>query len=513
MISLVTTSAALLLSGIALSINCSASEPFGQERTGIPEEIAPVEAPFRMANLQRPLFPDREFNIRNYGAVPGRNTSVTGEIAAAIGDCHEAGGGRVVIPEGDWLSGAIHLKSNVNLYIAEGATLYFTDNLEEYLPTVLVRHAGVEAFNYSPLIYARDVKNIAITGRGVFVGNWEFWRDWAIKAQGSVHHGDRVKEAAKPLEERYFGKGAGLEGMRPHFVEIWHAYNVLIEGPTFKDGPMWNIHLVYSQNIIVRDISVLSLPTHNGDGIVVDSSNDVLIEYVHLETSDDAVVIKSGMNEDGRLIDVPAQRVVVRNFTARDVRTGSGGIVFGSETSGGINDIYVHDAYFDGSDRGIRFKSGHGRGSYVTDIYIRNITMKNVRNEAINFNLYYAKSEETTKNAQPRFRNIFIRDVYADGADEAINGSGLPGQPIRNVHIENATFRNMNKGVVFREIDGLYLNNIAIQTSGTPLRLVDVYNVEINGISLSGEHPHLIIEGNSEKVSRDGEALTTNNPS
>lgn len=498
----------LILSGLAWAVISFSTMAQGiQEKAGIPYEIAPLEAPFRMPDLQRHRFPDREFDIRDFGAVAGGETSVTNAIAGAITACHRAGGGKVVIPEGEWLTGAIHLKSNINLHIVEGATVYFTENLEEYLPTVLVRHAGVEAYNYSPLIYAQGVKNIAITGRGVFDGNWEFWRDWAIEAQGEVHHRNRIEEAAKPLEERNFGKGAGREGMRPHFVELWNADNVLIEGPTFRNGPMWNIHLVYSQNIIVRDISVLSLPTHNGDGIVVDSSSDVLIEYVHLETSDDAVVIKSGLNEDGRLIDIPTRRVVVRNFTARYVRTGSGGIVFGSETSGGIHDIYVHDAYFEGSDRGIRFKSGPGRGSYVTDIFIHDITLKNVSNEVMNFHLDYGGAEHQ-KSAQPRFRNIFISNIDADGANEAINGAGMQGQPIRNVRIENSTFRNMNHGATFKEIDGLYLNNIEIHTSGTPLKFVDVYNVEMNGISLSGEQPHLIIDGNSKKIKRDGTLLT-----
>jgi len=152
-----------------------------------------------------------------------------------------------VIPEGEWLTGAIHLKSNVNLHAAEGAYVHFIEDLEAYLPVVLVRHEGVEAYNYSPLIYARDVENVAITGKGVFDGKWPFWQKWAVAAQGSVSHGNRDHAATLPLEQRDCGKGAGKEGMSPNFVVMLNAKNVLVEGPTFKDGPMWNIHPVYCE--------------------------------------------------------------------------------------------------------------------------------------------------------------------------------------------------------------------------------------------------------------------------
>ena len=473
----------------------------------IPAEIAPIRAPFRVADLKRPVFPERECNITDYGGRTGDEFSNTQAIADAIEACYDAGGGTVLIPEGRWVTGAIHMKSNINLHVAKGAYVQFAEDLEEFLPPVHVRHEGVEAYNYSPLIYAAHVENIAITGPGIFDGRWDFWRAWAIEAQGEVAHRDRVAEAPKPLDERYFGKGAGRDGMRPNFLVTFHSENILVEGPTFKDGPMWNLHFVYSQNIIVRNTSVLSLPTHNGDGIVIDSSNDVLIEYVYLETSDDAVVIKSGLNEDGRLIDIPSQRIVVRNFIARDVRTGSGGIVFGSETSGGINDVYVHSAHFDGSDRGIRFKSGPGRGSYVSDIFIRDITLRNVTNEAINFNLYYSIDAEPEIMANPRFRNIFISNIHADGAREAIHGAGLPGQVIRNVRISNAYFENMESGATFRKIDGLHLDNIKIESKGTPLKLIDVHNVNLNNVMLHGEEPSLVIEGDSKRILRDGNEL------
>jgi polygalacturonase len=490
--------------------NESASIPASPGTGDVPKEIAPITAPFRMPALQRPEFPDRVFDIREFGAKPGGKIKNTEAIAAAIKACNEAGGGKVLIPEGEWLTGAIHLKSRVNLHVAEGAVVHFSEDPKDYLPVVLVRHEGVEAHNYSPLIYAPHAENIAITGKGTFDGKFEFWRDWAVAAQGEIHHRDRVEASMIPLEERKFGKGASRDGMRPNFFVAWHAKNILVEGPTFKNGPMWNLHFVYSENIIVRDTVVDSYITHNGDGIVIDSSKHVLIEYVLLRTSDDAVVIKSGLNEDGRIIDMPSQKIVVRNFTARDVRTGSGGIVFGSETSGGIHDVYVHNAYFEGTDRGIRFKTGPGRGSYVTDIHVDNVRMKNVSRECINFNLYYSLDAQPKRGALPRMRNIFISNISADSAATAIHGEGLETEWIRNVRIENAVFKSMKRGALFKRIDGLTLTNVEIQSSGTPLTLADVYNVQLNRVSLAGKEPHTVIEGaETAKVFRDGAPLKT----
>src|SRR5699024_10919253 len=312
------------------------------------------------------------------------------------------------------LSGPIHLMSNINLQVAGGAAVYFSEDKEDYLPVVRQRFEGVEAYNYSPMIYAFKLKNVAVTGKGTLDGQGDHWWEWA---EGK-DFGERTEVTKVPLSRRKYGKGAGLEGMRPHFMIFWKSENILVEGITLKDSPMWNVHLLYSNKAIVRDVTVNSLRAPNGDGVVLDSSSDVLVEYNHFQTGDDAVVLKSGVNEEALKIDIPTQNIVVRNFEARNVRTGSGGIVFGSETSGGIKNVYVHDAHFEGTDRGIRFKTERGRGNVIENIYIRDITMKDIESQAINFNSYYSGPGIT--GPAPAIRNIDIRNIQIDGVPEPI---------------------------------------------------------------------------------------------
>jgi unsaturated rhamnogalacturonyl hydrolase len=451
----------------------------------IPFEIAPIRAPFEMPQLKRPEFPDRTFDIRDYGAVEckweaEKQHKSSEAINKAITACYQAGGGIVLIPAGDWITGAIHLKSNVNLHIASGATVHFSNDLDDYLPLVHVRVEGVECYNYSPLIYAPHAVNIAITGKGTLHGHGRWWWSWFKKN----HRSDRLKASKVPFKERPYGKGAGLEGLRPSFIMPWKSKNILIEGVTLIESPMWNVHPVYSENIIVRGITIDSLDSPNGDGINPDSCKNVLIEYNYLQTGDDAVTIKSGFNEDGLNIGIPCENIVVRNFIARDVRTGSGGIVFGSETSGGIRNVYVHDAYFEGCDRGIRFKTARGRGNIVENIYICNVQIKDTKYSPINVNSYY---ERDAIGKSPLFRNIFIQDVQVDGARTAVEMTGLPEKWIENIDIRDAVFKNVDSGADFHRVKELSLENVTIYSKGRPIELEDVFEVAIKKVQLKGE--------------------------
>lgn len=489
----------------AQDIEPQVPDPRSMDEVEVPEQIAPVEAPFRMPAFERPTFPDAVFDIRDYGAEPGRDTDDSDAIDKAIAACAEEGGGQVLIPAGDWRSGPIHLESHVNLHVAEGATVHFKQKMQAYLPPVLVREEGVLARNLSPLIYARNAENIAITGEGTFDGKWPFWKEWAEGRDG----GDRVQASPKPLSERDYGLAGDAAGIRPNFVVLVNCRDILIEGPSFVDSPMWNLHPVFCENVIIRDVTIDN-QSHNGDGIIPDSTKNVLIEYVTLRTGDDAVVMKSGLNEEGRLIDVPTRNVVVRNLTATDVITGSGGVVFGSETSGGIHDIYVNNAYFEGTDKGIRFKTAPKRGAYVAGIYIENVRMQNIRGPAINFNLHYSEGgSQSGRFAAPRLRDIQINDVHVSGAEQAFRGLGAADQWIRNVSLADAVFKNVEEGIKLERIDGLTLGNIAVSSEATPLHLKSVYNVRLDNLELEGEEPKLRIES-GERVYRDGSRLPRN---
>lgn len=476
-------------------VTLAGTDLFAQERD-ISKEIEPIDPPFAMAELERPGFPDTTFNIRDFGARPMQEDSSfknTEAIHRAIEAAHNIGGGSVLIPKGAWLTGPIHLMSNINLFIAEGATVYFSTDKEDYLPVVPQRYEGVEAYNYSPLIYASNVKNVAVIGRGTLDAQGAHWWSW-FEEHGAPPRGIATQT---PLSRRDFGKGAGNEGMRPNFVVFWKSEDILVEGITLNDSPMWNVHLVYCKRAIVRNITVNSLKAPNGDGVVLDSSQDVLVEYNHFETGDDAVVLKSGFNEDGLQIDIPTKNVVVRNFEARKVRTGSGGIVFGSETSGGINNVYVHDAYFEGTDRGIRFKTERGRGNVIENIFIRNIQMKDIENQAINFNTFYTGPGVT--GPSPLIRNIDIRDVRIDSVPTAISLIGLPEKWLENITLQDVQVTNAEEGARITRVKGLTLKNVQIHSEQRAVIADDVYQLTFENVTLSDsleiESAPLLLEG------------------
>lgn len=483
-----------ILSALAVVIVCFAMNPLQVHSQEVPSSISPVDAPFEMPQLDRPDIPETAFNIQDYGARTMDEESEfknTDAIHRAIEAANRAGGGTVVIPEGDWLTGPIHLMSNINLHLEEGATLYFSTDKQDYLPVVRVRYEGVEAYNYSPLIYAKNVKNVAVTGQGVLEAQGDHWWSW-FEENGAPPRGIATKS---PLSRRDFGKGAGNEGMRPNFMVFWKSEDILVEGITLNDSPMWNVHLVYSKRAIVRDITINSLRAPNGDGVVLDSASDVLVEYNHFETGDDAVVLKSGFNQEGIEIDIPTQNIVVRNFEARKVRTGSGGIVFGSETSGGINNVYVHDAYFEGADRGIRFKTERGRGNVIENIFIRDIRMKDINNQAINFNTFY--TGPTATGPSPLIRNVDIRNVQIDGVPTAIELIGLPEKWLENINMQNISVVNAGVGARIQRVKNLTLNNVSISSEERAMEADDVYQVTFNNVALSDEAqgPPLLLEG------------------
>jgi len=458
-----------------------------------PKEIAPIDAPFDMPQLERPQFPDQTFNIQDYGADPDGEdgNKDTEAIHKAIEACHKAGGGTVLFPEGDWHTGPIRvLYDNINLRIAKGATVHFSTDIEDYYPLVKVRHEGVEAYNYCPPIYAPEVKNFAVTGQGTLDGNGdEFWYEWATGG------GSREEAAQYRLPRRKnFGKGGGVEGMRPTFLVPWKAENVLVEGITMRNSPMWNVHPVYCKNVIVRGIEVYA-PSNspNTDGINPDGCKNMLIEYNHFNVGDDAIPIKSGLDEDGLRIGIPSKNIVVRHITARGEHV-YGGITIGSEVSGGIENVYAYNLTFEGMPAGIKIKSGRGRGNVVKNIYIEDVEMKDMVGNAI----YICPNEYGGRGVATHFRDIHISDVKIDGAKKAIYSYGMPEKWLTGITFKNIDIKNAEEGALLQRTKDLVLENVSIQAENGPALIIDdIIEGNLTNLSLEPENgePQLRITG------------------
>jgi polygalacturonase len=422
-----------------------------------------------MAGIQEPAFPNKDFTITDFGAKGDRISDCTEAINQAIEKCNSEGGGRVIVPQGIFLTGAIHLKSNVNLYISEGATLLFTTDKSKYLPVVHTRFEGMECMNYSPFIYAYNEKNIAITGMGIINGQGESWWSWKGKWNGSVSEGwkegmveqksdndslYRMVERNTPLDQRIFGEGHYL---RPDFIVSYGCQNVLIEGITLVQSPMWNIHPILSENIIVRGIKIESLGPNN-DGCDPESCRNVLIENCYFNTGDDCIAIKSGRNEDGRRFAKPSENIIIRNCTMAE---GHGGVVIGSEISGDVRHVYAENCFMNSPnlERAIRIKSNSLRGGIVEHIYVRNIEIKQVKEAILLIDMFYGKERGSFF---PVVRNIELDSITSYKSEYAVNIKACNESPAKNIKLSNCILNNVEKDNVLTNVSNIKFENVRI---------------------------------------------------
>ena len=415
-----------------------------------------------------PVFPARDFTITQFGAVAGGTADATAAIRAAILECNRSGGGRVVIPPGRFLTGPIHLRSNVNLHVSEGATLSFATDPARYLPHVLTRFEGVEVMNYSPLIYALDCENIAVTGSGTLDGQADNTHWWPWKGQapfgwkaGTPRQNEArqklftMAEEGVPPAQRIFGDGGYL---RPSFIQPYRSRNVLIENVKIVSSPMWEIHPVLSNNVTVRGVRI---ETHgpNNDGCNPESCRDVLIERCFFDTGDDCIAIKSGRNADGRRLAVPSENIIIRECEMRD---GHGGVTLGSEISGGVRNVFTERCRMDSPnlDRALRFKNNAARGGTLEHIYMRDVTVGQVADAVLQIDYMY---EEGPNGAfTPVVRDVEMKNVTSRKSEYGLYLRGIERGTIADVRIIDCRFDNVAKPNVIERVEGLVLRNTRI---------------------------------------------------
>jgi polygalacturonase len=420
-----------------------------------------------LARIRPPKFPKRKFDIFEFGAKADGVFDCREAINNAIDACSKAGGGRVVIPAGEFLSGAIRLRSNVNLHVSKGATLKFATDAKAYLPIVHTRWEGMELMHLSPLIYAYGEKNIAVTGEGTLDGQG---RSYFWKWHGNPLYGGNpdlisqrpararlyeMMDKDVPVSLRIFGAGHYL---RPQFIQPYKCKNVLIEGVKIVDSPMWEVHPVLCENVTIRN---LHIATHgpNNDGCDPESCRDVLIEDCFFDTGDDCIAIKSGRNNDGRRINTPSENIIIRNCTMKD---GHGGITVGSEISGGVRNIFAHDCRLDSADlwTALRVKNNASRGGLLENLFFRDITVGQVSRAVVEIDFNY--EEGARGQHTPVVRNYVVEGLKCTTGNRAVDLQGLDNAPIYDVSLRNCTFGTVKNPSIVKNVRGIKLENVKV---------------------------------------------------
>ena len=417
-----------------------------------------------------PTFSPKRFVLTDYQP-ENQSDDYTQAFASAISACHQQGGGKVIVPPGVYPTGPIHLLSNVNLVIEKGADVHFIPEPERYLPAVFTRWEGMELMGYSPLIYAYKQTNIAITGEGTLSGGADNQTWWPWKGPHKEKHWDLIPgedqkparqklmqdvEDGVPVAQRQYADGAFL---RPPFIQPYDCQNVLVEGVTIKDSPFWLLNPVLCKNVTVNKVKFLSHGPNN-DGCNPESCDHVVIENCIFDTGDDCIAIKSGRNNDGRRLNMPCQNLVIANCNMKE---GHGGVVVGSEISGGVNHLYVENCVMDSPhlERAIRIKTNSVRGGNLEHFRYRNITVGRAKT-AIVINFYYEEGD--AGKFDPTVRDVVIEDlVCRDILVRPFNIQGFERKPIYDLTLKNCHFLNESpKASIVRNINQFELHNVSI---------------------------------------------------
>jgi polygalacturonase len=431
--------------------------------------------PWRAADAIRrrvraPRFRRRDYPITAFGAKGDGVTDCTRAFALAIGACARLGGGRVVVPPGRYLTGPIRLRSHVDLHVSEGATIAFVTDPARY-PNVYTRWQGIECYNYSPLIYAFGERDIAVTGTGTLDGQagngaWWPWKgstDYGWKPGDPEQSADwavlqDLAERGVPVRDRTFGQGHYL---RPNFIQPYRCRDVLIEGITILNSPMWEIHPVLSERVLVRKVTVVSHGPNN-DGCDPESCTDVVITDSTFDTGDDCIAIKSGRNADGRRVNAPSRNILVENCEFRD---GHGGVTIGSEMSGGVGQVFARDLRMTSPNLNscLRLKANSMRGGYIRDVYMKNVEVGQLSVAALQIDFYYDEGPGHPYN--PAVGGIHVEGLHVGTTKYVLDMRGYPDDHITDVTLTHCRFDTATSPDIVENVDGLVLTDVMVNGS------------------------------------------------
>lgn len=470
----------------------------------MPEEIAPiVGAPFKLPDFKRPIFPDLTISITERGAK--EDIFITELVNGLIDEVSGKGGGTVMIPAGKWLSGRITLKSNVNLHIAEGAILEFSGRIKDYLPAVFTRHEGIELLGAGALIYANGENNIAITGKGTILGP-ELDSEVRLRTNTAADV-EKDVPVSMPLAERLFDGMEGRDFQPPRTIAPINCTNVFIEGITMERSAIWNVVPTYCENVIIRGITVNSLGIPRGDGIDIESSKNVLIEYCTLNCGDDCFTLKSGRGEEGVHVGKPTENVVIRYSLAQE---GHGAITCGSETAGNIKNIYAHDCVFNGTGSGIRFKAFRSRGGGTENVLYERIRMIGVNSAFVWDQLGSRRwlgeladrlPVREINRLTPVLRNIHVRDFIIDSSNRFITANCIPEVPLSNVVIENGEVNCKELISSLNDVNRFTLRHLTINSEDNKINILDGRNILFDNVRFGVVEGEITVNVNGERSS------------
>jgi len=481
------------------------------------------DLPFEMERIGRPSIPSRTVSLADFGGNPDGQTLNTEAFARAMSELSKKGGGHLLVPDGKWLTGPIVFKSNIDLHLSKGATVVFSDDPSLY-QVIDTNFEGLDTRRCISPLYAKGCRNISISGEGTFEGNGDSWRllkknkvsdvEWTahlakypegvVSKNGKIWYPDKyfMDAATRKTTDQNVCKDKLDEDkyrrfLRPVLLLFDSCENILIEGVTFRNSPCWNLHPLFSKNIIIKNITVTApYYSQNGDGLDIDACRNVIVSGCRFDVGDDAICIKSGKNEDGRRHATPCENLIINGCT---VLHGHGGFVVGSEMSGGVRNIKVSNCIFSGTDVGLRFKSARGRGGVVEGIWADHITMKDIPGDAIIFNLYYegksalqakgtaaAKESKPVDVTTPEFRDIHISNISCTGAARAMFFNGLPEMPVKGIEIRDCKI-TAGKGIVLSDCKDISIKNLSLNISeGNPVETSSVENLQMSGTTVNG---------------------------